>query len=64
MTTTSLSEAQLTLKAKFDAIDAAYEAQLQIDQKTEQLAIAKIRAYGAAYVKYRAAADALEEPRS
>ena len=54
MTTSTLSEAQLALKEKFDAIDAAYAAQLQTSNNPDQLAIARIKAYAQAYSAYRA----------
>ena len=49
-----LSPAQEKLRDRFDAIDAAYAAQLQTSSNPDQLAITKIRAYAAAYSDYRA----------
>ena len=52
MTTSTLSEAQLTLKAKFDEIDIGYQTKLQNNHDPERTALARIKAYSQAYIEF------------
>jgi hypothetical protein len=56
--TVQLSPAQEKLREQFDAIDQRYAAQLQTSSNPNALAIAKIKAYAAAYSAYRAQLEA------
>jgi hypothetical protein len=58
--TAALETLQAKLAQIFDSIDADYAAQLQGDLKPEQLTIARIKRYSAAYTAYLAELAKLE----
>lgn len=58
---TALETLQANLRQVFDQIDADFAAQLQGNHKPEQLAIARIKRYSAAYAAFRAELARLKE---
>lgn len=58
LSTAQLSPAQILLRNRLDEIDQRYAAQLQTNSNPDQLAIARIRAYAAAYTAYLAQLEA------
>jgi hypothetical protein len=60
MTDANITTLQDNLRKMFDNIDADYAAQLQGNLKPEQLTIARIKRYSAAYTAYLAELAKLE----